>query len=141
MDSQDISLLRFTDWNGIATTDTAIQVDWKNELALFADVKIPKAVWRTDFELIDSSNEQGQIIRSLGALQPNQEVRLLRITTNKNNQIERLEVEMRSMSRLSNSKRKMSYTVDKGYTIVGNRKTKFLKDENYKIVCQILNSQ
>jgi len=141
MDSQAISLLRFTNWNGISTTDTAIEVDWKNELALFADVKIPKAVWRTDFELIDSSNNQGQIIRSLGALQPNQEVRLLRITTNKRNEIKRLEVEMRSLSRLSNSKRKMSYTVDKGYTIVGNRQTKFLKEENYKIVCQILNGQ
>jgi hypothetical protein len=140
MDSLQRPLMKFTNWKGITSTDTSLLIDWKKELVLFSDIKISSSVWRTDYEIIDSQYHNGQITRTFGALLPNQEVRLIRIITNDSYEVSRLEVEMRIINKFTRSSRKMSYTKDKGYTIIGNRKTKLMKDENFKIVCQLLSS-
>lgn len=140
LDSTNPSVLKYSKWNDKSITDTLNIVDWRKELVLFTDLKIPQAMWRTDYELIDSTQMDGDLSRTFGALLPNLEIRLIHVVTNSKGEIKRFNVEVRSESRFTKSNRAMSYTKGKGYTISGLRETRLMDDESYKIVCQYLKS-
>ncbi|MCB0733632.1 MAG: hypothetical protein H6608_02855 [Flavobacteriales bacterium] len=137
-DSLHPQVVKFSEWNGIKKTDTATIESWSEELALFKDFRIPSSVWRTEFELLDSSTDDGITIRSFGAVIPEQIVRMVQVTTDGSGQILRVEGDIRSQNKLSESVRKLSYTANKGYTVAGSRQTKLLKEEQYRIVSQFI---
>lgn len=138
LDSLKPDIIRYSEWNRKKSTDTVNCNNWGKELVLFREVKIPKAMWRTDYELIDSMTSDGQFIKTYGALYPKLDVRLLRVVTDATGNIMRVEVEIRRENKLVQNNRKMSYSVDKGYTIAGARSTTLMGTEDYKIVCQLI---
>ncbi|MBI1306770.1 MAG: hypothetical protein GC181_09165 [Bacteroidetes bacterium] len=142
LDSLQPKLLKYSEWNGETSVDTLDSVDWNKELTLFRDLNIPLAVFRTEFERVDSQQTDGLIIRTFNTLRPEQEIRSLTLATlAETGELNRVEVEYRQKNQLSVVDRKMSYTRNKGYSVAGSRNSRMMSEENYKIVAQILRNQ
>lgn len=111
--------------------------DWDKELALFSAIHIKPLVWKSDFELLDSMDDDGMRCFRLVAVNKKQRIKNIELYKSlQTGQLVRYEVDLNDEGKISKSNQKLSYTKNVGYTIVGNKKNAMMEDETYQIVVQ-----
>ncbi len=128
-------LIKHTTWQDQFDLDTSSKVDWEKELYAFLEIDIKQAIWKTDFELTDSVILKGNTIRTFKTTNERQRIRRIEITTSSDS-IVQFDAEIRDQNKLTTSNQRISLTKHMGYSLIGNRKTKVLGDENYHLIGQ-----
>ena len=117
--------------NGKAEQKQLEKINWKKELSVFASADINKSAWQDRYR-VDTMATIDAVNIVYTALDDKLKTRLINVKTN-NKLVEFISIDQLSDNMIYNSKKTLTYSPSKGYTLENRQKARFLNEHLYEI--------
>ena len=117
--------------DGKAEKKTLEKINWEKELSVFAAADINKSSWQDKYR-IDTMATINAVNIAYTALDDKLKTRLINVKLN-NDVVEFISIDQLSDNMIYNSKKTLTYSPKKGYTLENRQKARFLDEHFYEI--------